>query len=43
VLRVDPDGVPEPLAATLRGYLAGLVADLEAGRRRVTERGVVVG
>lgn len=43
VLRVDPDGVPEPLAATLRGYLAGLVADLEAGRRRLADRGVVIG
>ncbi|MBK7075675.1 MAG: hypothetical protein IPH44_25625 [Myxococcales bacterium] len=43
VLLVDRDGVGEPLAATLRGYLTKVVADATAGRRQlVPGRGLVV-
>lgn len=43
VLRVDADGVPEQLAATLRGYVAAVVTGAEAGKRHVVDkRGLVL-
>ena len=43
VLLVDRDGVGEPVAATLRGYLTKVVDDATAGRRQlVAGRGLIV-